>query len=50
MSEYSSKSDQIRKLREVRTLAAEKITAIGEADGKRDNKSSAPKTQTKTDK
>jgi hypothetical protein len=37
-------------LREVRTLAAEKITAIGEADSKRDNKSSTPKTQTKADK
>jgi len=43
MAENSSKSDQIRKLREIRMLAREKVTADCEADAKRASKSFALK-------
>ena len=43
MAENSSKSDQIRKLREIRMLAREKVIADCEADAKRAGKSFAPR-------
>lgn len=49
MAENPSKSDQIRKLREIRILAREKITADCETDGKRDSKSFALKKESKAD-
>ena len=49
MAEYSSKSDQIRKLREARVLAAERVDAEREADAKRDSKSPALKKASKAD-
>jgi hypothetical protein len=49
MAENSSKSDQIRKLREIRMLAGEKVTADCEADAKRASKSFALKKESKAD-
>ena len=49
MAENSSKSDQIRKLREIRTRAAEKLAADSEIDTKRDKKSAALKSKSKAD-
>jgi hypothetical protein len=49
MAENSSKSDQIRKLREIQMLAGEKIIANCEADAKRDSKAFARKKESKAD-
>jgi hypothetical protein len=49
MAENSSKSDQIRKLREIRMLAREKVTADCEADAKRASKSFALKKEPKAE-
>ena len=48
MAENSSKSDQIRKLREIRMLAGEKIIVDCKADAKRDSKSVAIRKEPKT--
>ncbi len=50
MRDYSSKSEQIRKLRESRLDAAEKLDAQREADAKRAAKAPAAKAAAKTDK
>jgi hypothetical protein len=49
MTEYSSKFDQIRKLREARVLAAERA-AEREADGKNEGKTPAINTASKADR
>ena len=49
MAENSNKSDQIRKLRELRMLAGEKLTADCETDAKRARKSFALKKESKAD-
>jgi hypothetical protein len=49
MAENSSKSDQIRKLREIHMLAREKVTADCEADTERASKSFALKKESKAE-
>jgi len=49
MADHSSKSDQIRKLREARLLASERVDAERKADAKSDSKLSAIKKKPKTD-
>ena len=49
MAEISSKSDQIRRLREVRMLAGEKIIVDRKADAKRNSKSVAIRKERKPD-
>ena len=49
MAADSNKSDQIRKLREDRIRAAEKVAAESEIDTKRDQKSAALKSEPKID-
>jgi hypothetical protein len=49
MAEHGTKSDQIRKLREARLLASERIAAEREADAKRDSKLPAKKKVSKAD-
>jgi hypothetical protein len=48
MAEYSTKADQIRKLREARLLASERNDAEREADAKHDAKLPAIKKASKT--
>ena len=49
MADHSSKSDQIRKLREARLLASERVDAERKADAKSDIKLSAIKKKPKPD-
>ena len=49
MVENSSKSDQIRQLREIRMLAGEKIIVDCKADAKRDSKSVAIRKEPKAE-
>jgi hypothetical protein len=49
MAENLSKCDQIRKLREIRMLAREKVIADYEADAQGDSKSFALKKVSKSD-